>query len=390
MATMKILMLTTCFTNVGTYFRAYFFGKELSKRGHQVTVVSISPNSVFRLKERFYDGVRFIECPNFLNSLGFHHGNGIIDIFRRIQHIFKEDYQIVHGFEYHANVTIPIFFTKGIKKYIYVSDWCDWFSKGMEFGRFSNFKAIIRGVSYLEEMVRLKAMGVTVISRKLENRVIEIGCKKENILYLPGGAPVDVVKPTPLDEAKKNKLMLANKKVGAFLGSYQLDFDVFIDAFRIVLREIPKAVMLIVGKLDAKTTNIINDMNLQESVIQTGWVAEEELSNYLACADVFLLPLRDNLYNQSRWPNKIGEYMAAGRPTIASNVGELVPLFKSNRIGLLVDNDVNDIAEKIIYFFQNPHIAEEMGYNARILAEREFSWKRLADRLESFYRQFLG
>ena len=110
----------------------------------------------------------------------------------------------------------------------------------------------------------------------------------------------------------------------------------------------------------------------------------------MATADLFFLPLRDTEGNRSRWPNKIGDYMASGRPIVASEVGEIVPIMKTNNIGVLVGNNINEIVTSTEWLLNNPKIADGMGSNARVLAETEYSWSSLAEQLENFYSSLLN
>ena len=391
---MNILLSTFCLTRInGTYFRAYYLARELAKRSHKVTLASISPTSRFKATERSESGIRLIEFPNLLHRLIFHFGNGPLDITQRTRLILNEDYDVVHGFEYYANVMIPILLTKWLKKYVYVSDWCDWFSKGMAMNgrRFTWFKPGIKVMSTLEEQTRLKAHGVTVISQELEQKVISLGISQDKILRLPGGAPTDLIKPMPKKEAREQLGYPIDAGIALFLGISHDDLDIFIRAFSIVVKERPNSLLLLVGyNQPLRVWELVHAMGLDKNVIRVGGIPSEALGRYLACADLFLLPLRDNDANRSRWPNKIGDYMAAGRPIIASRVGEVVPVMESDNIGFLVANDPQEVAKHMMKLFDNPEVAEDMGSRARALAENKYSWEQHASRLETFYLRFLS
>ncbi len=57
----------------------------------------------------------------------------------------------------------------------------------------------------------------------------------------------------------------------------------------------------------------------------------ELLPKYLAAADVFLMPYSNKISNVGRWPNKVGDYMCVGRPTVSNPVGEVKWLFEQLR-----------------------------------------------------------
>jgi len=83
-------------------------------------------------------------------------------------------------------------------------------------------------------------------------------------------------------------------------------------------------------------------------------------------------------------PNKLFDTFAAGRPAIVNMDGWMRELVERNDAGLYVRaGDAADLAEMIAWLRDNPDRAEQMGRNARALAEREFGRDELAARVLS-------
>jgi glycosyltransferase involved in cell wall biosynthesis len=120
-----------------------------------------------------------------------------------------------------------------------------------------------------------------------------------------------------------------------------------------------------------------------------GYVPYEELPWYLGCADIFLLPMADKPYNVGRWPNKMGEYMSLGRPTVANPVGDIKNLFQEHQVGITASWDPVDFAEKVMVLLKDSAMASRLGENARKAAETEYDWSILAVKLENFYEKIL-
>ncbi len=390
---MNIFFSTFCITKLnGTYFRAYYLARELAKRGHSITLASISPNSKFKKIESTDSNLKILEYPNLFHKLIFHFGNGPLDIAQRTNHLINGNYDVVHGVEYYANVNIPILLTKKMKKYVYVSDWCDWFSKGMatKGRRFASWSPIINTISKIEDITRLYAHGVTVISDEIEEHVRSIGIPDKKILRIPGGSPTDLIKPLDKIKSRKELGYPIDAKISLFLGNYQADLDIFVRAFQLLKMKNPNSKLVIIGLISNNISKLIKELKLEKHIIEVGPVEPVNLSTYMATADLFFLPLRDTEGNRSRWPNKIGDYMASGRPIVASEVGEIVPIMKTNNIGVLVGNNINEIVTSTEWLLNNPKIADGMGSNARVLAETEYSWSSLAEQLENFYSSLLN
>ncbi len=83
-------------------------------------------------------------------------------------------------------------------------------------------------------------------------------------------------------------------------------------------------------------------------------------------------------------PNKLFDTFAAGRPAIVNMDGWMRELVEQNDAGFYVPaGDATELAAKIAWLRDNPDRAEEMGRNARALAEREFGRDELAGRVLS-------
>ena len=359
------------------------------KRGHEVTVVSVSENSKWLVRESRKDGVNLWEGPNWLHKLPGK-GTGLMDILARTKLIVQNKYDIIHAFEYHPNIRLPLEFARAWGKSVVISDWCDWFSQGGLGPKWGKFQFIQKLVSNMENSIRIKSHGVTVISHCLYDQVNkQLGIPEERIMYLPGGAPVDLIQPMDKQEARMiNEFGLEEKIIG-FLGGYQADLDLVVDAFALVLKKSNRCRLLIIGndsgsKLDVLEKKI-QKYGLKDKIIRTGFVESNHLPSLLACADVFALPIRNTLNNLSRWPNKIGEYTAAGRPTVTHAVGEMKYFFEKYPIGLAVKHDDQEFADALLEFLQDQSKAQLYGNKAREVAEKILAWDKLALDLESFY-----
>ena len=65
-------------------------------------------------------------------------------------------------------------------------------------------------------------------------------------------------------------------------------------------------------------------------------------------------------------------------------------LFREHNIGLLADDNPEDFAEATLSLLEDQALREEMGSNARWVAEEQLSWKKLTDQLETFYHKILN
>ncbi len=86
----------------------------------------------------------------------------------------------------------------------------------------------------------------------------------------------------------------------------------------------------------------------------------------------------------------VAEAMASYLPVIATNSGATKEIVKNNHSGFIVPNlDYKGIAEKILYFYDNPEILKQFGQRSREIIEQRFSLPVIADQIEKVYEMFL-
>lgn len=84
------------------------------------------------------------------------------------------------------------------------------------------------------------------------------------------------------------------------------------------------------------------------------------------------------------------EYMMAGLPVIASDIGPNRELVLDHETGLLYQwNNIADLKEKIVYFLDNTDLLEKMGKRARAYAEKKFTSKLNAELIYKEYQKIL-
>lgn len=87
-------------------------------------------------------------------------------------------------------------------------------------------------------------------------------------------------------------------------------------------------------------------------------------------------------------PQKLMNYMASGRPTISFE-GSAAHM-RHGETGWIVPNgDVEAMADAMVHLLDHRELAERLGSAARELIEREYSWGRTAERTERVYTRVL-
>lgn len=385
---MHILFLNHNRVWESTFNRGFYFGRSLVKRGHKVTLVANAKKSKFLFKEYECEGVNIIETPDLLWGQ-LRTGWDIINAFRRILYLKHKNYDIIHALDCRPTVIYPALYLKKYLRIPLVIDWADWWGRGgaikLRKPRFLN-KLFEPVETYFEENFRRYADFTTVISRLLEQRAIDLGISKGKIKYIPHGCDVETVRPIKQEEARCKVGLPLNYYILIFSGFVLYDADMVAKAFDLVLKEFPDTKLVLTGKKDilensksARNNNILN----------LGFVPKDKFLLYLASSDLCLMPLSDNLANRARFPGRIGDYMAAGRPIISNPVGEAGTIVKEYNLGIVTKPDALNFANGIIEALKDKDARMQWGINSRKLAENKFSFDILSREFEDVYNKVL-
>jgi glycosyltransferase involved in cell wall biosynthesis len=90
------------------------------------------------------------------------------------------------------------------------------------------------------------------------------------------------------------------------------------------------------------------------------------------------------------FPNAVLEYMAAGKPVVATNVGGVAEAVLDAKTGFLVEpNDDDTLVSRIEYLLRNPQKASEMGRSGKLIISDRFSIQAQMERVIQLYRHLL-
>jgi glycosyltransferase involved in cell wall biosynthesis len=130
---------------------------------------------------------------------------------------------------------------------------------------------------------------------------------------------------------------------------------------------------------------ILNEYSLNERVIFTGYLNQEEIKKYMSGALLSIIAKSNTLQNKYGFPTKLGEYLAAGIPVIITNVGESMYYLKNNFNACIVEPDNPDlIAHEIVHLLSNEHDRKQLSINGKQLAQEEFNYLYQMERIINF------
>ena len=120
-------------------------------------------------------------------------------------------------------------------------------------------------------------------------------------------------------------------------------------------------------------------------VIALGQMPNHRLPALMALADFFVQPGAPDAFNDYRFPSKLPEFFAIGRPVILprTNLGEI--LRHGEEAWILPKADAPAIVEAVRLLRANAELRARLTLGAVEVAARYFNWQRSATDLLAFY-----
>jgi glycosyltransferase involved in cell wall biosynthesis len=319
-----------------------------------------------------------------LFELPFHMLRALINIRLAISGKFD----VIYSFNVASPTTgFPLIFLKPLKmlrlfKAKLVVDWDDWWGKGGLTSIDKKGWLVETVTTFLETKIPLLADRVTVVSDMLKKRALQVGVNPHNIFYLPNGANVEGRCSEENRSLRMELRLPLEMNILCYVGRVLTTFDYLVHSISIVVKKLPNTAVVFITPLDSSHMKTIKELGLLDNVVHIGVQPYERLLLYLRASDILLLPRADNKSEKANYPARLGDYLAAGRPIVATALGEVEKVIRENKCGLLAKpNDPIDFASKILELFNDPRLREDMGRRGREVAEKKLSWQIIAKKL---------
>jgi len=381
----RILMLSH---GQGGYYRARGYAQHLVERGYQVDLVTISERNYFRPLVEEFRGIRIIHSPDLLWGR-LRTGWDPWDCAWRILRLLRNRADLIKCYETRPVSVIPAFVLKQLLKVPLVTSWGDWWGRGgTTTERSTGFSHRLDQLfspieTFFEESFHRFADGLIVLSNALRNRAINLGMPESKIRIVVPGVDTERVRPGDRTAARKVLGIADDRFLYGYAGAlFPRDAELLLEAHRRVSACLPKATVVLIGHTRYRVAE-----GAAANLISTGGkLSYERVLQWFAACDVLLLPLCDSVANRGRWPSKVAEYMAAGRPVVATAVGDIARLFADGTAGVLTAADPQSFAEGILRVYTDPR-RSEMGPKGRQIACNQLQWTVQTDYIQEFLEQ---
>jgi glycosyltransferase involved in cell wall biosynthesis len=387
---MKILMLCSTGARIGGWFRYVPLAQALFRRGATVTMVNVSPKHSFRFTSEMDRGLRIIEIPRLRGGQYFERGTRLPwDVLFRIGLVGVGRFDVVHGFGHMFNSAFPLWAApllspRTVTVYDREDLWRDGGLRGPRNPWWTAAGVNDRLDNWFEANTPRLTDAITVVSNDLRTRTLEYGYDPSRVFYLPNGCRVDQFAPGDAARAREELGLPKDRPILVYVAVGTYDATLVLD----VMARLPhlghsNVLAVMIGNIGDAVRADIRRRGLEGAISVAGWVSDEALTLHLQAADFGLMPQADNAFNRSRWPIKVGDYLASGLPVATSRVGEVGRLIAESGAGVATAPDADSFARGIADLLSRPR--GDLRRLARETAER-LSWDVVAPMAEEAYQ----
>ena len=241
---------------------------------------------------------------------------------------------------------------------------------------------LIRASEWLERFLYDRAERVVVNSPGFIDHVRERGVRWVELV--PNGSDTGMFNPSDHGEAFREKYSLHGKFIALYAGAHGMsnDLDIVIQAAGILdeMEDI-QFILLGDGKEKAGLQEQADAMGLG-NVLFIPPLPKKEIAEALAASDTCIAILKPVPLYRKVYPNKVFDYMAAGRPVVLAIDGVVRDVVEAADAGVFVEpGDPSYLADMVHQLSVNPERCRQMGQNGRRLVEERFDRSLQAEQL---------
>jgi glycosyltransferase involved in cell wall biosynthesis len=229
-------------------------------------------------------------------------------------------------------------------------------------------------------------LALVTISDALACRYRDFGIPGEKILVAPDGVDLDSFRaPLERDAARSQLGLPAGRFLAVYVGHLYEDRGI-VDIIR-AASLLPEVAFVLVGGHEKDITrwrSAIRVMAL-ENVSLVGFVPNRLVPKYLWAADLLLMPYSSKC-RTAEWmsPLKLFEYMASGRPILASDIPSLRTVLSHGRNAWLCQADDGEaLARSILHVMGRPDLSEALARQA-LKDAQGYGWDGRVQRILEF------
>jgi glycosyltransferase involved in cell wall biosynthesis len=254
-------------------------------------------------------------------------------------------------------------------------------------GVFNN-PILIKLARMLEMFLYKRATHILVNSPAYKTYIEEKGIPAKKITFIPYGADIQMFHPELDGSHLRQELNLQDKFLVLYTGALGQANDIYtILRAASHLKEEEEIQFVLFGDGKERPKLQVEAQKLQlNNLLFAGVRPKHQIPAIIASADVCLAILQDIPMFRTTYPNKVFDYMAAGKPTILVIDGVIRKVIEESQAGVYVaPGDDRQLADTIFALSSQPNRIQTMGTNARSYLEKHLDRQVMLEKTRDLF-----
>ena len=373
----NVLQLLDSFNQGGTEWQTVQLTRLLHESGkHRIFLASLNSDGPLRAE---VERLGYRDIPSFPLQ-NFYNANAIKQLGRLASLMRKNKIDLVHAHDFYTNIF------------------------GMAAATLARVPARIasrretEGIRspakrWLERRAFNAAKAVVANAEAIRSQLIAEGLPSEKVVTIHNGLNIAHVTPNP--NAQRSELLasfgLSNSRryvtIVANMRHVMKDQATFLRAAKLTRDAVPDSGFILAGEGEeaGPLRKLAAELELSENAFFIGRC--NRIADLLSISDVCVLSSK----GVEGFSNSILEYMAAGRPVVATDVGGAREAIVDGETGYIVQpEDFETMSKRLMSFLQEPEKARRMGELGRKRVQQLFSCEAQLKRVEDLYERLLS
>jgi glycosyltransferase involved in cell wall biosynthesis len=360
----------------------YEISKRLADKGHEITVYTTDGfKSRLEVKKNQPVDVEGMEVYYFRNVSNFLAKRNFYLPYL-LPYVAKKDIQkfdIIHIHTFRSLLAVPIWYYAKKYNIPYILQVHGTVLPISQKQRLKKKFDIFFGYKILRD-----ASKVIALTKTEAEQYKKMGVNENKIEIVPNGVDLSEYDNLPKKGEFRRKYKIGDdEKMILYIGRLHKSkgIDLLVKAFADLSKELGNVRLVLLGPDDGyqlALNGIIKELKIDNKVLFTGFVNNEEKMAAFVDADVFVTP------SFTGFPVTFLEACACGTPVITTNKGDELDWI-DEKVGYVVEYDKDQLRDAITKVLRDEELRRRFGEEGKRLVMEEFGWDKIIIEVEGIY-----
>ena len=253
------------------------------------------------------------------------------------------------------------------------------------------WRVLVPPTRILERYVYRRVNAIVPVTLHLKNHILAYGVPESKVRVLPSGVDTDLFSPGPRNPGLLRGWGIGeNDPVILFMGTiYRFSgLDRIINEFPRLLSRYPSARLLIVGRGEdeERLKALAASRGLSQNIVFGGLQPYSALPDIIRSSDVCINPFELNSVTRDILPTKLFQYLACGKPVVATELPGTVPFLGGEEPGMVYAS-VDVCLDRVADLLANSAMCQQLGERGRDISVSKYQWRSIAETMVSWMKE---